>query len=186
MSTREQIETPDVHGDVLRPPFFGALMRITWQHVRHQMLRSIHDAGFTDFQEAHLAVFSYPLPDGARPSELARQKKMSRQAINYLIVQLEGLGYVERRVSEDADRRLIYLTAQGRQIADAIFACLRGLHEEWAREIGQERFDVFLDVLKQLAAKSREDDPTRRQGRATDVRRSRHPRSRARRHSILS
>jgi DNA-binding MarR family transcriptional regulator len=186
MSTHKKTKVLAARARELPDPSFGALMRLTWQHVRHQMLQAIHEAGFPEFQDAHFAVFSYPLPDGVRPSELARQKKMSRQAINYLIVQLEGLGYVERRVSEDADRRLIYLTAQGRQIADAIFACLRGLHEEWAREIGQERFDVFLDVLKQLAAKSREDDPTRRQGRATDVRRSRHPRSRARRHSILS
>ncbi|MET0741940.1 MAG: MarR family transcriptional regulator [Microvirga sp.] len=129
-------------------------MRITWQHVRNEMLRSIHEAGFTDFQEAHFAVFSYPLPDGVRPSELARQKKMSRQAINYLVVQLEGLGYVERRAGADAERRLIYLTPRGRGVADAIFACLRRLHGDWAHEIGHERFDVFLDVLKQLAAKA--------------------------------
>ena len=132
-------------------------MRITWQHVRHQMLQAIHEAGFADFQEAHFAVFSYPLPDGVRPSELARQKKMSRQAINYLLVQLEGRGYVERRQADDADRRLVYLTDQGRQIAEAIFACLRRLHEEWAQEIGQERFEVFLDVLKQLATKAQEE-----------------------------
>ncbi len=143
-----------------RPPTFGALMRITWQHVRNQMLQAIHEAGFRDFQEAHFAVFSYPLPDGVRPSELARQKSMSRQAVNYLIVQLEGLGYVERRVDEDGGRRLIYLTPQGWQIADAIFACLEDLQVEWAQEIGEERFDVFLSVLQQLAAKAQEEpDP---------------------------
>nr|WP_246498731.1 MarR family transcriptional regulator [Microvirga soli] len=144
-------------------PSFGALMRLTWQHVRHQMLQAIHEAGFPEFQDAHFAVFSYPLPDGVRPSELARHKKMSRQAINYLLGQLEGLGYVERRAGEnaDADRRLVYLTARGWQIAEAIFACLRRLQREWAQEIGQERFDVFLDVLRQLAGKAQEEGSTR-------------------------
>src|SRR5690349_18871269 len=85
------------------PPSFGALMRITWQHVRKQLLQAIHEAGFPEFQDAHFAVFSFPLPDGVRPSEIARQKNMSRQAINYLLLQLEGLGYVERRVCADAD-----------------------------------------------------------------------------------
>ncbi|NTF88172.1 MarR family transcriptional regulator [Agrobacterium rhizogenes] len=143
----------------LRPPFFGALLRIVWQDVRNRMHDAIHDAGFTDFQDAHFAVFSYPLPDGIRPSELARQKKMSRQAINYLITQLEELGYVERRAPENSDRRLIYLSARGQEIAETIFTCLRKLHAEWAEEIGHERFDVFLDVLKQLSLKAQESTP---------------------------
>jgi DNA-binding MarR family transcriptional regulator len=129
-------------------------MRISWQHVRSQMLLAIHEAGFTDFQEAHFAIFSYPLPDGVRPATLARQKKMSRQAMNYLLAQLEGLGYVERRQEAQEDRRLVYLTPRGEQIAQAIFGCLRRLHIDWAEEVGPERFQVFLDVLKQLAAKA--------------------------------
>src|SRR5688500_14254364 len=79
------------------PPTFGALMRITWQHVRNELLQAIHEAGFAEFQDAHFSVFSFPLPDGVRPSDIARQKNMSRQAINYQLVQLEVLGYVERR-----------------------------------------------------------------------------------------
>jgi DNA-binding MarR family transcriptional regulator len=138
------------------PPFFGALLRMTWQGVRDRMLQAIHQAGFTNFQEAHFVVFSYPLPDGVRPSELARQRRMSRQAINYLISQLEELGYVERRASNGDDRRLIYLSARGRQIAETIFNCLRQLHAEWAEDIGHERFDIFIEVLKQLSVKAQE------------------------------
>lgn len=144
------------------PPFFGALLRVVWQHVRGRMLQAIHDAGFDDFQEAHFAVFSYPLPDGIRPSELARQKRMSRQAINYLISQLEALGYVERRAGDDSERRLVYLSPRGRQVAETIFACLRQLHAQWAEEVGEQRFDAFLDVLKQLSAKAQAADTNAR------------------------
>ncbi|MGU3495139.1 MarR family winged helix-turn-helix transcriptional regulator [Xanthobacteraceae bacterium A53D] len=131
-------------------------MRIVWQHVRDQMLQAIHDAGFHDFTEAHFGIFSYPLPDGVRPSELARQKRMSRQAVNYLIVQLESLGYLERRSTDASDRRLIYLTARGNEVAQTIFACLARLHAEWSEEIGAERFDEFLAVLRELSAKAQE------------------------------
>lgn len=154
MSTDDAPIGPTASERTLRPPTFGALMRIAWQHVRIQILKAIHEAGFADFQEAHFAVFSFPLPDGVRPSELARQKNMSRQAVNYLLVQLEGLGYVERRADADADRRLVYLTAQGWAIAEAIFACLERLKVEWSREVGPERFEVFLEVLKELAQKA--------------------------------
>ena len=82
---------------------------------------------------------------------------MSRQAINYLLIQLEELDYIERRSPEGGDRRLIYLSARGWQLVETIFTCLRRLHPEWAQEIGEERFDDFLDVLKQLAARARQD-----------------------------
>jgi DNA-binding MarR family transcriptional regulator len=38
---------------------------------------------------------------------------MSRQATNYLVGQMEELGYVERRVGPAGDRRLVYLTKRG-------------------------------------------------------------------------
>ena len=55
-----------------------------------------------------------------------------------------------------AERRLVYMTESGWQIAEAIFECLRRLNGEWAQEVRQECFDVFLKVLKQLAAKAQE------------------------------
>lgn len=158
LSTTNQTAEPPEPDRQLRPPFFGALLRITWQHVRNQMHEAIHAAGFTDFQDAHFAVFSYPLPDGVRPSELARQRRMSRQAVNYLLIQLEELGYIERRSPEGSDRRLIYVSERGWQLVETIFTCLRRLHAEWAKEIGEERFNGFLDVLKQLSARAQEED----------------------------
>jgi hypothetical protein len=69
-------------GKVPGQPFFGALLRMTWERVRDQVSHAIHYAGFSNLQEAHFPVFTYPVPDGVRPSELARQKRMSRQAMN--------------------------------------------------------------------------------------------------------
>jgi DNA-binding MarR family transcriptional regulator len=132
------------------PPYVGALLRLAWQQVRAEMLAAIHGAGFGDFQEAHFAIFSFPLPAGAKPSELARQKRMSPQAINYQLVQLEELGYVERRAAAGSGRRLVYLSPRGLEVADVIFACLKRLHADWARQIGPEKFQVFLEVLAAL------------------------------------
>ena len=94
------------------------------------------------------------------PSELARQMRMSRQATNYLIGQPEGLGYLERRAAADGERRLVYLTERGWKVADTIYASLRQLQERWADEVGRERFNDFMDVLRLL---STEDQPSSRQ-----------------------
>ncbi len=134
------------------PPFVGALLRQCWRRVRDRIQEAIRAAGFDDLQEAHLAVFTYPLPDGVRPADLARRMGMSPQATNYLIAQVEALGYLERRASQGSDRRLVYLTERGRQVGQTIFACLRELQAEWADEVGQTRFADFMDVLRRLAA----------------------------------
>ncbi len=145
------------------PPFVGALLRLCWQRVRSRMHEAIRAAGFADLQDAHLAVFSYPLPDGVRPSELARRIGMSRQATNHLIGQMEALGYLERRApGGGGDRRLVHLTERGWRVGEAIFACLRDLQTEWAAEIGRERFGDFVDVLRRLAAEEpRASSPSR-------------------------
>jgi DNA-binding MarR family transcriptional regulator len=136
------------------PPYFGALLRISWQQVRKHMLEAIQSAGYTDIQDAHLAAFSYPPPDGVRPSELAHQMRMSRQAANHVINQLERLGYLERQAAIDGKRRLIYLTKRGHGVVETIYASLRKLQNFWADRIGHEQFNTFVDVLTILSDES--------------------------------
>lgn len=73
------------------------------------VVRRLHDAirahGFTDLREAHVAVFSYPLPDGVRPADLARQLRMSRQATNYLLGRMGALGYCRLAAENRIGRR---------------------------------------------------------------------------------
>ena len=63
------------------PPPLGALLRIPWEHIRARMLDGLHARGYTDLIPAHLNVFQYPGPDGARPSELAARIRMTKQAL---------------------------------------------------------------------------------------------------------
>lgn len=138
-----------------KPPFIGALLRLCWQRVRHRIAEAIRAEGFTDLQDAHLVVLRYPPPDRVRPSALARQLGMSRQATNYIVAQLEELGYLERRAAPNETRRLIYLTPQGWRVVETIHACLRELQEEWAAQVGQRRFDVLMAVLRELAVEEK-------------------------------
>ena len=79
------------------PPLIGALLRIPWEATQRRMLERLHERGFDDLDAAHLNVFQYPGPQGARPTELAARLRISKQALNYLLGELERLGYLERR-----------------------------------------------------------------------------------------
>src|ERR1700745_1899648 len=86
------------------PPLIGALLRIPFETVRERMLAGLHERGYTDLIAAHLDVFQYPGPDNQRPIDLAAQTRMSKQALNYLLGQLEQLGYLTREIDEGDQR----------------------------------------------------------------------------------
>lgn len=158
MSSPAVYQTPS--DDIEGPPFVGALLRMCVKRIRTRIDAAIRQAGFADLQESHLRVLSYPLPDGVRPSQLARHLGMSRQATNYVIAQMEGLGYLERR-GEDGERRLVHFTARAWGVVEIIYATSREVQAEWAQEVGQDRFRGLVDTLRLIAAEELEKATTR-------------------------
>src|SRR2546430_15318033 len=73
------------------PPLIGALLRMPFETVRDRMLAGLHERGFGDLIAAHLDVFQYPGPENQRPLDLANRARMTKQAMNYLLGQLERL-----------------------------------------------------------------------------------------------
>src|SRR5664279_3307693 len=81
-------------------PLIGALMRMPVDAVRRRMLAELHAAGFTDLVMAHFAVLKYPGPQDLRPSDVATEAGMTKQATNYLLGQLEAVSYTHLRAHE--------------------------------------------------------------------------------------
>jgi DNA-binding MarR family transcriptional regulator len=135
------------------PPYVGALLRQCLDHVRARIEADLRSAGVTDLQPVHLAVFSFPPPDGVRPSDLARRMRMSRQATNHIIGQLEAMGYLERRAERKGERRRIYLTPRTWGMVKVVHATLLEIQGEWAADIGPERFGDFMTTLRRFAAR---------------------------------
>jgi DNA-binding MarR family transcriptional regulator len=75
----------------------GAFLRMTYQGIRERQFAAVIAKGFEDLNQPLLNVFLYPSPDRMRPSELAERAKMTKQAMHYLLGQLEARGYIERR-----------------------------------------------------------------------------------------
>jgi len=114
--------TTSVKGSPYGPPLIGALLRMSLETVRERMLDRLHERGFDDLAPAHMIVIQYPGPQGLRPSDLAARLRMSKQALNYLLGELERLGYIERLPDPDDLRsRRISMTRRG----DAVAAVIR-------------------------------------------------------------
>lgn len=145
-------------------PLLGALLRVPWEAIRGRMLAGLHERGFTDLTAAHLNVLQYPGPDRVRPSDLAARTGMTKQALNYLLGQMEHAGYLRRRDdSGDQRSKRIHLTARGRRAADTIREIVTDVEAEWARELGPARFaglrDALVDLNAVVAGPRGPDDP---------------------------
>jgi DNA-binding MarR family transcriptional regulator len=133
------------------PPLIGALLRMPWDAVQQHMLDRLHERGFGDFDTAYLIVFQYPGPQGTRPSELAARLRISKQALNYLLGELERLGYLERRADPDDLRsKRIALTPRGIAAVGVIREAVGEVETTWAQQLGAERFDELRRLLLEL------------------------------------
>lgn len=138
------------------PPLIGALLRMPWELVRRRMLARLHERGFDDLDVPHLNLLLYPGPQGARPSELAARRGLSKQAVNYLLGELERLGYLERRADpEDRRSKRVTLTSRGELAAHTIRDAVRELERDWEAQLGTERFAQLRDLLLELNERTR-------------------------------
>ena len=138
-------------GGAVGPPLIGALLRIPWEAVQRHMLERLHEHGFHDFDAAYLNVFQYPGPQGARPSELAARLRMTKQAVNYLLGELERLDYLERRPDPDDLRsKRITLTPRGKSAIRVIRAAVREMETGWSERLGPRRFAQLRKLLLDL------------------------------------
>jgi DNA-binding MarR family transcriptional regulator len=133
------------------PPLIGALLRTPWEVVQRHMLERLHERGFSDFDAAYLTVFQYPGPQGARPSELAARLRITKQALNYLLRELERLDYLERRPDpEDLRSKRIALTARGKAAINVIREAVAETETSWAEQLGPKRFAQLSNLLHDL------------------------------------
>jgi len=123
--------------------------------VRERMLAGLHERGFSDLIAAHLDVFQYPGPESQRPLDLAKHARMSKQAMNYLLGQLERLGYLTRRQdAEDQRFKRVHLTERGQAAVQAIREIVLEVQADWEQQLGPARVAELRNLLEQLNAKT--------------------------------
>jgi DNA-binding MarR family transcriptional regulator len=133
------------------PPLIGALLRMPWESVQRHMLERLHERGFDDLDAAHLNVFQYPGPQDARPSQLAARLRISKQALNYLLGELERLDYLERRPDPDDLRsKRVALTRRGASAIGVIREAVGEVEADWAQQLGPKRFVQLRGLLLEL------------------------------------
>jgi DNA-binding MarR family transcriptional regulator len=121
-----------------------------------QLHQRLADRGYPEIRDGHGCVFRFIDPDGSRLTDLAERSGYTKQAVGEVVVDLEGLGYVER-MPDPADGRakIIRLTEQGREVVAAAMAVFAEIEREWAERVGEERMATVREVLEELVLRER-------------------------------
>jgi DNA-binding MarR family transcriptional regulator len=126
---------------------------VPWETIREGILDGLSERGFTDLNASHLSVMLYPGPQGRRPSEVAAQRNMSKQAVNYILGQLEEMGYLIRLDDTDDQRfKRIALTERGRDAGLAMREVVREIEVDWESRLGPDRYAELRTLLADLNA----------------------------------
>lgn len=108
-------------------------------------------AGFDDLRLAHSRVFECLGEEGATVTALAQRAQMTKQSMGELVVDLERLGYLERRVDpNDRRAKLVSLTPTGANVVQAAFGALDALRTITEQAVGVDQLQQVQEVLDRL------------------------------------
>ena len=109
----------------------------------------LHDHGWPDVNRPQSMVMTNIVSGIVRPSDIARNLGVSRQAIHSTINQMVGLGIVQLEV-DPADRRhmVVSLTDLGAQMRKDAQRSMVALTAQIAGRLGQDKFDALLAALE--------------------------------------
>lgn len=110
-------------------------------------------SGRPEVRRAHIAALAHiPRGTGIRMSLLADRLGVTKGAATQLVAHLERCGYLER-LPDPSDGRAVIVRPT--QAADAGYELARqrlaDLEEGWERHVGTPRWQVFKDVLEEIA-----------------------------------
>ena len=140
------VDDPDDHAHV-----FAAL-----EHLRRRLDQDMarHTASITKpLRGSHGRLLSLIPESGIRPSEIAADAWITKQAVGTRLREMEELGWITIAPDPD-DRRAVIVkrTAAGTRIRRAARRAIATLEDEWAAEVGADRYRTFREVIDQLGA----------------------------------
>ncbi|MEI4508384.1 MarR family winged helix-turn-helix transcriptional regulator [Sphingopyxis sp. CCNWLW253] len=109
----------------------------------------LHDHGWPDVNRPQSMVMTNIVSGIVRPSDIARNLGISRQAIHSTISQMVKLGIVQMEV-DPADRRhmIVSLTDLGARMRKDAQRSMDELTAQIAAKLGQDKFDALFAALE--------------------------------------
>ncbi len=127
------------------------LVSLTGLATSEHLLRRLREGGHPEVRISHGYVFQHLLGGSPTVGELAGLLDITQQGASKVVVELESLGYVERRPDLDDSRvRRVALTALGRTVIERGRTARAKLEAELLADIGPRAMKATRRTLLRL------------------------------------
>ncbi len=120
--------------------------------AKRQVVMSAHKGGHHLVRPSHIELLTTIGTGGDRVSDIARELRVTRQAVSATVQDLEGLGYVERR-SDSTDKRAVLIapSARGEALLDEVAHAVQEIEAHCRAVLGRRRWTRFVGDMTELA-----------------------------------
>jgi DNA-binding MarR family transcriptional regulator len=153
----ERREPPSYGGQAVAStgpdPSTPTLLRTAYNNLSAAIYRAISEAGATDMRPAHgNAMEMLSIQDGLRLTDIAARAGMAPQSMGEIVDDLVSKGYLARG-EDPLDRRAkrIYLTAKGRQTAQASRIALIEVERRVSEFLGTDEYQKMRRNLEAIS-----------------------------------
>lgn len=124
---------------------------MAWEELMDESMQAYAAAGYDDLRLVHRSIIRDLLLDGLRPTELAARLGLSKQAVNDLLREFEANGYIRLEPDpSDGRAKRVVVTDRGWAMATLAADVSRDVGRRWAARVGEDRFAVFEEVLREI------------------------------------
>jgi DNA-binding MarR family transcriptional regulator len=150
------------------PTSLQILFRDARSAIEDAVRADLAENGFGDVTPAQTAVLRNLGEDGSRPSDLAADAGVTRQAITKVVDELEQLDLVRRDPDPDDGRGVIVrYTDRGRAGLAIARKRMLALERAWAAQVGADRWAEVRSTLETLFGDDPHEDLSPPAGRRT-------------------
>lgn len=134
-----------------RTDFLVNHMRAKVEAIQVLVQQRLSELGYFVPTPAHLNLMAHVPIEGIRPSQLAAQMQVTKQAVDQLLDQLETGGAITREPDpSDGRARLVRPTPWAMEAYLYVGSLLGDMEERWRQLLGDERFQHLQAALEIL------------------------------------
>lgn len=135
----------------LRQAYIGALLLHAQRVTRERSIGKLRRMGHSGLTLAHTNLLAHLEGRGTRITTLAERAGISKQAMGYLVIDLENKGYIRREVDpKDKRATLITFTEGGQKFLEDSIQVKLEVEAEYGALLGQEDFQTLKALLGRL------------------------------------
>ena len=116
-----------------------------------ELAQSLEIKGFSDVTTGNFNVLRHLNPEGMRLSELAKDARISKQAIGKMISELEHKGYVELIPDEfDGRAKSVRFTVKGHNLIKRAIAIVSEMENQYQSLLGKCEYNIFRQTVYKI------------------------------------